>query len=250
VAKEKRVKRDAPARTGPVRNRALRLEIPPPPTGSSYASAVGAAIGTVERGVETAYAVIEEYMLRGRQAAGGYHERTGETDMNRNQFGGGQWGGGQWGGGQWGGMNNPMMNPWMNMMSLWAQTMGAFMQQGQAGGDWSSCAPAGCAPPGSPAHVSIQVTSAQPAEVAVDLQPGADMMTLTADPLTLTADVAPITTTAFDCHPGHVRFRIVVPPTQPTGVYTGVVRDSARLERGRVVVTITPQSTPAPSPVA
>jgi hypothetical protein len=227
VAKEKRVKRDAPARTGPVRNRALRLEIPPPPTGSSYASAVGAAIGTVERGVETAYAVIEEYMLRGRQAAGGYHERTGETDMNRNQFGGGQWGGGQWGG-----MNNPMMNPWMNMMSLWAQTMGAFMQQGQAGGDWSSCAPAGCAPPGSPAHVSIQV------------------MTLTADPLTLTADVAPITTTAFDCHPGHVRFRIVVPPTQPTGVYTGVVRDSARLERGRVVVTITPQSTPAPSPVA
>ncbi len=246
-----RLRREPPLRTAPTRNRMVRLD---PARGGGVAGTVveqgvhaayravevadATLRGTVERGVETAYAVIDEYMTRGREAAGGYHQRMGDGQMDRNQTGG------PWGA-AWGPAMNPMMAPWVNMMYLWAQTMGAFTQPfaGSPATPWGPPNP--CAPTAgvSPA-ISVQVKSDKPAEVSVQLDPGTDQMTLAADPLNLApaggdAGVAPLGSTAFDSKPGHVRFRIAIPATQPDGTYTGNVHDTAGIVRGRVSVIIT-----------
>ncbi len=198
--------------------------------------------GAVERGVDTAYTVIEEYMLRGRQAAGRHHERThGSDDMSddRNYRRTG-----------WpaGGDLPPLLEPWMQMMRLWTESMSSFIPGGA--GFPNPFAPRG-APSGSAAArvtVAVQVSSKQPAEVAVDIDAGYERAPLSTDAMlhvdrTMGARIADF---AVECRDGHVRVRLAVPDTQSPGCYEATLRDTEGARRGAVRVDIegAPVSTP------
>jgi hypothetical protein len=199
--------------------------------------------GAVERGVDTAYTVIEEYMLRGRQAAGRNHaSRNGRNDMNDERQNGGVSTGyqtGGYGGGPWGAFN-PMMAPWIQLMRMWTDNMAAFMPGGMPM-DWmNQFMPGGSAwgVPGARASVSVHVSSAQPVEVKADIDAGAEYSKLTADPLTLPDKNGAHLHADLECTPGHVRVRLTIPATQPSGQYVGAVHDAAGVKRGQITVDI------------
>src|SRR5690349_6030979 len=75
-----RLHREAPRREHPIREPSMMLR----PAGEKGA---GGGKGFVEQGVEMAYRVIEEFMQRGRQAAGraGTAWRKSEEGMQNNQ---------------------------------------------------------------------------------------------------------------------------------------------------------------------
>lgn len=246
---KKRIKRDVPPRAAPVRNRATGAR------GSAARAAddgftVGTVVdeglrtafravqandatirGAVERGVDTAYTVIEEYMLRGRQAAGRHHERkNGSSDMgdDRNYRRNGWTNGGDY---------PPLLEPWMQIMRIWTDSMSAFMPG--AAGFPNPFAPRS-APSGAKATVSVQVASRQPAEVVVDIDPGYERATLTAEPLlhierALGARIIDFT---VECRDGHVRVHLSAADNQPGGLYEADLRDADGVRRGTVRVDI------------
>jgi hypothetical protein len=259
MASSRRITRDQPERTGPIRNSGFPSRAPESTTTSGPASAFGAAIdegmatafriaedagatmqGAVERGVETAYTVIEDYMRRGQQAAGRYRDRTqGERTMNGDNYSNGYGSSGY-------GPMGAMMAPWMQAMRMWTETMSTFMPGGAAmGTEWMNA----FAPPMSGAHqggVAVRVASATPAEVAIDLDPRAYAVPLKAAPLVhaTTPGTAPALV-AVELHyvDNRCRVSIVVPNDQPPGVYSGAILDNAGLQRGtlRVLLDAAPQ---------
>ncbi|MEO8333499.1 MAG: hypothetical protein ABI664_00905 [bacterium] len=257
------MKRDAPARSGPIRNKAVPAPMASP-SGSAAGFTVGGIVdesvksamraveaadatvrGAVERGVDTAYMVIEEYMLRGRQAAGRNHERrNGRSEMNDERQGGNSYSNGAYGGGPWG-ATNPMMAPWMQMMRLWTESMSSlmpgpnpmatatdFMTQFMPGGAmWGGASAAR-------ASVSVQVSSPYPVEVKADIDAGAEYSMLTAEPLTLTGDADVTLAVTLKCSPGLVRIGVTVPSGQAAGRYTGAVTDANGLRKGEISVDV------------
>lgn len=249
---KKRVKRERPAREGPERNRAAsgrQAHARPAEDGFTVGSVVDEGLrtafrtvqandatirGAVERGVDTAYTVIEEYMLRGRQAAGRHHDRhNGSRDMGEDKnYRRPAW--------QGGGDYPPLLEPWMQMMRIWTDSMSAFMPG--AAGFPNPFAPRGAAGGPSTARgtVSVQVTSLQPAEVVVDIEPGCERHPLSADPLLHVdrAMGARISEFAVECRDGHVRVRLAAPDNQPAGTYEADLRDTDGTRRGVVRVEI------------
>ena len=196
--------------------------------------------GAVERGVETAYMVIEEYMLRGQQSAGQHHARKGGEMNGDRSYGNG--GGAGWSGGGWG-AGNPMLAPWMQMMRVWSDAVSQFVPGGAMGAEWMNQFVPGMCPPApgaGRAKVSVHIASAQPAEVTVDLQPGAEFMDLTLEPLVHADREAAPSLNAADIvtRQGHIRVRITVPSDQPHGRYSGAIHDSAGVPRGELIVEI------------
>ena len=73
--------------------------------------------GVVERGVDTAYMVIEEYMLRGRKAAGRHHEKkNGSAPVADKQPYGNDWMAAM-------GPMAPLMGPFMASMKMWTGSL-------------------------------------------------------------------------------------------------------------------------------
>ncbi|HEX8711975.1 MAG TPA: hypothetical protein VF730_08890 [Terracidiphilus sp.] len=171
-----RVKRPQPEQSGPIRS-----PMAPPQVGgpADMFTAAGAAVcGVLENGVRTAYAVIDEYMRRGQEAARGMFNdpnRRGPMSDSGGNFGGG-----------YNSFNNPMANPmaamaaqWMSAMQAWAQMFSSYMPPGwqQAGMN-----PLGYAQ-GAPVAVAVKLSSARPTEVAVSLMPGVDPLSVVCDAL-------------------------------------------------------------------
>src|SRR5262249_16748198 len=123
----RRITRDEPERTGPNRNNGSATRGPASAMGAVFDEGMATAVrmaesagatmqDAVERGVDTAYTVIEDYMRRGQQAAGRYRDRTqGERAMNGDNYSNGY------------GPMGAMMEPWMQAMRMWTQTMSAFV---------------------------------------------------------------------------------------------------------------------------
>lgn len=198
------------------------------------------ARGAVERGVETAYMVIEEYMLRGQQSAGQHHARKGGEMNGDRSYGNG--GGAGWSGGGWG-AGNPMLAPWMQMMRVWSDAVSQFVPGGAMGAEWMNQFVPGMCPPApgaGRAKVSVHIASAQPVEVTVDLHPGAEFMDLKLEPLVHADREATPSLNATDIvtSQGHIRVRITVPSDQPHGRYCGAIHDSAGVHRGELIVEI------------
>lgn len=198
--------------------------------------------GAVERGVDTAYMVIEEYMLRGRQAAGRNHERrNGRHEMNEERQGASNTSNGGFGG-AWGAMN-PMMAPWMQMMRMWTESMSSFMP----GANGMGADLMGQFMPGSAmwmgaaaarASISVQVTSPYPVEVKADFDTGAEYSMLTAEPLKVTGHGDATLVVALRCAPGLVRVGVTVPSGQAAGRYIGAVTDANGLRKGEITVDV------------
>lgn len=230
-----RLKRDAPSRTGPIRNKPVATQL-------------------LERGVETAYMVVEEYMLRGRQAAGRRYQNgsanagsagstngNGRPDMSNDRQQGGSGNGSQM---------PPLMQPFMQMMRMWTDGMSAFVPGGGMASDWmNQWMPGMTAWTGTPTTtraISVYISSKHPAEVTVDLEPGAEYAKLTADPLTSgDSGAPPLAAVRFECETGHVRVRVTVPTDQPGGSYAGHIHDATGARRGEVRVEIEGPRPPA-----
>ena len=217
-----RLKRITPERSGPIRN-----PIRPMPFGADQTARPGPSpFGTLENGVRTAYAVIDDYLRRGQEAARGiYNDSNRRDDMSdyRGNFGGyNPW--------------NPLAmltEQWMVAMRAWTQAMSAMMP-----GAWQSPWNPGAF--GAPApKLTVQVSSARPSEVSAVLFPGVEFCELTCDALRPDgATGAPIDPPAISMEPGAVRVSVKV-GDQPAGKYRGSIRK--RMDNspaGEVSVTI------------
>ncbi len=253
------MKRDMPARSGPIRNKAVPTSVSPPraDAGLSVGAIVDESVktamraveaadatvrGAVERGVDTAYMVIEEYMLRGRQAAGRNHERrNGRHEMNDERQGGNSYPNSGFAGGPWAAMN-PMMAPWMQMMRLWTESMSSFMPgaNGMATDLMSEFMPGAAMWAGASAaraSVSVHVSSPYPVDVKADFDAGAEYSILTAEPLRSMDGDAKLSV-SLTCTPGLVRIAVTVPTGQVRGRYAGAVHDASGVKRGEITIDV------------
>jgi hypothetical protein len=182
----------------------------------------------VERAVEDAYRVFEDYVARGRRAADqfcpsptvGGPMRSDPKDIP-----------------------SMMMRFWTDMAQAWFGSMGRTDDAWDMGGPARSVAPS---PPSPRAHVAlaVEVTATQPTEVAVDLRSGIDARDLAVLDLCDIADRGkpPLSAISLDNDAdGRPRVRITVPRDQPAGVYVGAIVDRERGEgAGTLRVTVRP----------
>ncbi|MDB4888494.1 MAG: hypothetical protein JWL61_349 [Gemmatimonadetes bacterium] len=197
--------------------------------------------GAVERGVDTAYMVIEEYMLRGRQAAGRNHQRrNGRHEMNDERHGGSNSSNGGFGAGPWGAMNP--MAAWMQMMRMWTESMSSLIPGANGlATDWMTQFMPGAAMWGGSsarASIAVHVSSPYPVEVKADLDGGAEYSMLTAEPLRMRSDEDATLAVTLRSTPGLVRIAVTVPDGQAGGRYTGAMNDASGAKRGEITVDI------------
>lgn len=224
------MKRDEPERNGPIRNKPIATQL-------------------LERGVETAYMVVEEYMLRGRQAAGRRHAgsngHTSHTGQERPNMSNDRQDSGYGNGyANTAGPIPAMMMPLMQMMRMWTDGMSQIVPGGSMATEWMNQFMPGAASwagtPSTTRAISVHISSRSPAEVTVDLDPGAEYAKLSVDPLVVTGDnEAPhLAAIRFECETGHIRVRVTVPNDQPPGSYFGHIHDATGARRGELRVVI------------
>jgi len=218
-----RLKRVPLARTGPIRN---RLVPGPQPVPQANGTDNGTVMGALENGVRTAYAVIDEYLRRGEEAARGLNnESNGRGHMNdyKNDYGNRF--------NPWGPMG-VFAEQWITMMQRWTEAWSAFMPGNwgqpmqQMWGGMAGYAPGYAAAP----NISVQVASQRPAEVTANLRPGCDFVALTAEPLKgegSAASAPALHQVSIGRDPMRVRVSVMVPADQPSGCYRGIIRKSA-----------------------
>jgi len=201
-------------------------------------------MGAVERGVETAYTVIEEYMLRGRETARRFQQGTpGRTDMNEGRQGENRPYENPWLSAQWSAPMSMMMAPWMPMMKMWQESMATFAQGTPMASmaEWMNAFTPGAAYGRSNGtSVIVQVSSQAPAAVTVELDAGAESMKLSAAPLQhASSRSAPaLVGIRIDSKDGVARVRITVPTDQPAGLYRGQIQDDTGMRRGQLSLEI------------
>ncbi len=219
-----RLKRTPPERSGPVRN-----PMAPSQNGSpqNLVTAAGAAVcGVLENGVRTAYAVIDEYMRRGQEAARGIFNdsnRRGPMSDSKSSFPGRF--------DPSGGFNasNPMAmiaEQWMTAMRAWSQAWSAFVP-----GAWQQPGfnPFAAAPSQAAATtVQVSVAASSPVDVTVNVSASQDSAGLVSDPLRAEGATAPpIEPATITRDAGALRVSLQVPSKQPPGRYRGCIRRKA-----------------------
>ena len=257
MTRPKRRTRDVPAQNAPIRNPVVgaangsggaSTNGAPRPVSDVLSQGLDAARfvvdaatapmrGAVERGVESAYMVIEEYMLRGRQAAARFQQRrAGSEDMSDERpYGAGS-------AGPWGPMG-PLVGTWMQMMRMWTDSMSPFIPGGSAmATDWmNQFAPAMAGVWGAGrVRQSVVVSASCPTEVALDIDPGAEAMPLRVEPLAPmeAAGGPPLAGVGIECSAGRIQVRVTVPDDQPAGTYRGAVTDAGGNRRGELRVEL------------
>jgi hypothetical protein len=231
-------KRPQPERFGPARS--VMATLRPPRTSETpqdVVSVAGAAVcGMLENGVRTAYAVIDEYLLRGQEAARGRFNDSNKRGFMTDDRGnlGGERGpnfgfgpGGVLGQGIFGTLNpTAMMTQWMAAMQAWSQF-------------WFACVQAPLQPfsgiqqqqPHTSTGVQVEsvtlaVTSQAQVESNVNLTPGNYLQGLVCDPLRLDGNpetyIAAPTISYYQ--PGILRVTINIPAQQTLGCYRGLIR--------------------------
>jgi hypothetical protein len=191
----------------------------PPYTSSS-------AKGPLERGIRTAYDVIEEYMRRGYEAAGNNQHQSdmrGQMNYNRSNYNRSNYNSWQ---NPWGPMGM-ITEQWLMAMRTWTDVVSSFVSGCPPQQAWN---PAGtCHPNEAPVPtVSVEVSSQRPTEVTANLTPCADVIELTADSLHGAGiDAPPIKHVSIAREPGRVRVRVKIAADQPVGFYRGAIRNKA-----------------------
>lgn len=226
-------KRPKPDQTGPVRN-PIAPPLPPSAPKDSVAprnpvEAVGTAVcGALENGVSTAYALIDEYMRRGQDAARTiFNDPTRRGNMSDERPGG-------FNSAPPSSTANPfnsanplaaMTEQWMYAMRVWSQAFTSFAPGGWPPAVMNPFAPQqGTTPP----KVSVKISSSRPVEVTTNLYPGLDLLGLTSEPLRAEASkAAPIPAAEISRESGVVQVSIRVADKQPAGRYHGYIRKKA-----------------------
>ena len=233
AAARTKITREPPVRTGPIRQPA-RLG-----TAERLVTTTdGALRNVVERSVDTAYRVIDEYMERGRAAARLQTERSdGRNGMSTDPR-----------------YTTPytatsdLMAPWVEMMRMWADGMAAFVPGGQSAVNaWmNTFAPFGTAWAGMAmdTKVEVRVSSKQLVAINVDLTPGAEALALKAEPVMEKAKASassPVTVT-LESSRGLVRVTVSVPDDQPKGSQSFTILDAYNQHRGTLQVDVLPET--------
>lgn len=191
-------------------------------------------LGAAERGVHTAYTVLDEYLARGKEAAKRYEMPTPGSPTMSDQRQNGMWNAF----GPMGPMMAQAAGPWMQVARMWSDSMSQFVPGGQQAMDqWMAMWPAmaGVASRAA-APVRVQVASTRPVAVQVSLAPGAEYMTLGASPVAQGGET--LGGVAVSTAEGRVTVSVTVADAQGAGTYRGPVVDGGGNPRGELVVEI------------
>ena len=230
MSTEERIKRPEPERTQPIRSWSTLFGAPEP-GGKSLQD-------VVSRSVDLGYRVVDEYVRQGQRAAQRLGERSyrpenmvsdvQELTARLAQYA------------------SEFLGVWFELLEL-AASGSAARRMAAANGAPAGPAPPPAAParePSRPPRVRIEVASAQPAEVELDLRPEAAGAALVVHALRCANPATPrMTDVTLDLRSPDdpLTLRIRVPGDQPPGVYTGVILDErTSLTVGTVSVRITP----------
>jgi hypothetical protein len=219
-----RLRRLPPERSGPIRNPLAR-------EGPGAPSAAGAPRGPLEQGVQTAYAVIDEYMRRGYEAAHGNQKHQNGKDHMSNERPNYGWFN------PWGPMM-PLMELWATAVRMWTDAWAAFVP------GFRPAWPPGPQPGTAPPAVSVSINSQRPTEVTIKLLPGAELKDLRAD------SFEPLFHGSVTFYPRSegLYLRIDVANVQAEGTYYGAIRTADGSVVGNLTVVIK-QPPEKPSPI-
>ena len=224
----KRIHREDPVRTGPIRNfsklyrEATNGATPAKPAAPEKPQKVAPA-GPLAEGVQLAYAVIEKYIAEGRETAEGLSSQPYVTRVANDNLQD---------------ILERMLRFQGEILPLWIETLANLVQvnSGQNGHATTSHVwPAGNGGTKSdPIEVSIEVVSTRPVQVSLQLKPDSEIQSLAA--LGLSAiDSGKPASADISFVPGNtkglVRLRVRVPDKHPSGNYAAVVvnRDSGEV---------------------
>jgi hypothetical protein len=235
-----RSKRVPPARTGPIRNPMTgQGKADGPQAGGSVTSdetfrpvpvTSSAVREALECGVQTAYAVIDDYMRRGYEAARRNQENpNGRGHMSEDKSSYNSWSN------PWGPMS-PLMEQWSMAMRTWTDAWSA-MVPGARMGAWPSATwgQGGSYSAAPPPAVSVEVSSLRPVEVTAHFKPGADLTgKLVADSF-----APPLQKGVSISHQGgRLRVSVSIAMDQAAGRYNGVIRAADGCIAGDLTVVI------------
>jgi hypothetical protein len=230
-----RVKRVPPEQIGPIRNSLARDRATSAPRPAWTPN--GVLRDALECGVQTAYAVIDEYMQRGYQAARlnqNPPNSKGNMSNDRPNFGNFS--------NPWGPMA-PLMEQWSAAFRAWTDAMSAFVPGSRPGAwpgqTWTAGAAGYSAAAPSPA-VSVEVSSLRPTEVTVNLKPTCDLTGLVADSFVPHLLKTVSITQKGTC----VRVSVHVAREQLAGRYSGVIRSADGSIAGDLTIVISESAEP------
>lgn len=223
MSNDKRVRRPRPERTEPIRNWSTMFGGAP----DGDAAAPTGMADVVQRSVDLAYRVVDEYVRQGQRTAERLSGRAGggaalptSSDLQDAAA-------------QMTRFASDGMRIWLELLGVAASTTAATpFAAPHAPASPGTPAPvaASAGAPGAAAHLRLELATRRPVAVAVDLRPEAGRGELAAHALrTADADTPPLAAPTFvrDGAAGALTLRLAVPDEQPDGIYNGVVVDVA-----------------------
>jgi len=240
----RRLQKEDPLRTGPIRNWSTLYRRPDSwefhepsaaPTSAEGAKQRGSWNDAVAQGVELGYRVVEEQIRQGQRVAEQINKQSYDPGTIGNDLRE---------------VAERMLRYYADLSALWFEFLGSMV--GNTGLLGSSFGPGrpktelssmgGSA--GGPTAVSIEVVSSRPTRTTLDLRPPVDCVRLSAQDLrAVEPGKPPLTDVAFEpVSDGGLVLRIRVPDTQPAGIYTGALvdRDTGQ-PRGTLSVSLAEQ---------
>jgi hypothetical protein len=238
MSERKRLRRDDPARTSPVRDFSKLYRRPQVVKGgdavkpdSSDASRTGGARGPLAEGVELAYSVIEKYIAEGRRTAEGLNNQPYTTRVTNENLQD---------------ILERVLRLQAEALPLWIETLATLTKVNPSRNGYAAPPDVWPRPNGTPnsetTPVSIEVLSVRPVQVSIELRPNCDAQSLVALGLNAVDSRKPaVTDVSFvpDTVRGRVKLCIRIPDNQPPGTYSGVIvnRDSSET-RGTLSIRI------------
>jgi len=236
MSERKRLHRNEPARTAPVREfsklyhrqDSLNGATKTRPAQTDAPRKVRSA-GPLADGVALAYSVIEKYIAEGRRAAEGIsnHTYTSRATTDNLQ-----------------GILERVLRFQAEVLPLWIETLATVVKTDSAGN--SSWPHINGGQSAEPTTASIEVVSQRPVEVSVEIRPNSEAYSLVALGLNAVDSKKPALTGISIVpgeSPGKIKLCIRIPKRQPSGTYSGVIvnRESGET-RGTLSIRIVDQS--------
>jgi len=228
MSERERLRRDDPARTGPVRHwsnlyrRSDSWDLRDGGADAREGTGSASWSGVVAQGVDLGYRVIEEQIAQGRRVA----EQLGSRSYDASAMGD-----------DFREINERMWRYYADLGALWMEYVGSLM--------WGFAPwrpePSRSTPPNARAPLAIDVACSRPTQVTLDLPAGSAHSALRCHPLrALEEGTPPLSDVVLERDAAErLTLRVRVPDTHPAGVYVGAIVDRETGEpRGTLSVRV------------